>query len=109
MQIGLVPRDTSVAVGTTVVEISPETGTKQRQALVLTNTSTGGQSITIAWGKNAVAGQGVVLQPGEHHVEAVDASFSPQNLQITAVASAAGGTLAVHERLTHKRLDEMII
>lgn len=96
----LIPRDTSVTVGVTAVEVSPDLGSdKQRQALVFTNTSTGGQNITLAWGKIAVSGQGIVLLPGEHHVEAIDKGFTPLNMQITAIADLAGGTLAIHERL----------
>lgn len=96
----IVPRDTTVTVGTSSVEISPETGRKQRSAVILTNTSTGGQKIALAWGKDAVAGQGVVLLPGEHHVESWEKDgFLPLNMRIAACADAAGGTLAVHERL----------
>lgn len=102
VETDLVPRDVTVTVGTASVEMSPETGTKQRQVLVLTNTSTGGQSIAIAWAKDAVVGQGVVLQPGEHHVEAIDSAFRPLNSRITACASASGGILALHERLINK-------
>lgn len=95
----LVPRDESVSVGAASVEVSPETGNKQRQTLVLTNVSAGGQSISLAWNKDAVAGYGIVLQPGEHHVETLESGFEPLNHRITAVASGAGGVLAVHERL----------
>jgi len=96
----LIPRDTTVTVGASSVEVSPETGnTKQRSTLVFTNTSTGGQKITLAWGKQAIAGQGVVLLPGEHHVEAIDKGFIPLNMQINAITDGAGGALAIHERL----------
>jgi len=95
----LIPRDVSVTVGTTSAVLSEETGNKQRQALVLTNTSTGGQSISLAWGKEAVAGVGIVLLPGEHHVESIDKGFIPLNTSVNAISSAAGGTVALHERL----------
>lgn len=95
----IIPRDETVSVGTSSVELSPETGTKQRQVLVITNTSTGAQKIALAWGKDAVAGTGVVLLPGEHHVEAIDSAFIPLNTRISAEADGAGGTIAIHERL----------
>jgi hypothetical protein len=93
------PRDDTVSVGTSAVDLSPETGSKQRQVLIITNTSAGGQNISLSWNKDAVDGYGVVLYPGEHHVEAIDASFIPLNFRISAVASAAGGVIAIHERL----------
>jgi hypothetical protein len=96
----IIPRDVTVSVGTSAVELSPETGTKQRQALVITNTSTGGQNIALAWGKDAIAGAGIVLLPGEHHIEAIDSAFIPLNLRVSAESDLAGGTCAVHERLT---------
>ena len=95
----MIPRDTVVTVGASSVEVSPETGRKQRSVLVFTNNSTAGQKITLAWGKDAVSGQGVVLLPGEHHVESIDKGFLPLNLRIAAIADAANGTLAIHERL----------
>lgn len=95
----LLPREDSVSVGVTSVEVSPETGSKQRQAIVLTNTSAGGQVISLAWGRDAVAGKGITLLAGEHHVEAIDKGFIPLNARISAIADAAGGTLAIHERL----------
>lgn len=95
----IIPRDESVSVGTSSVELSPETGMKQRQALVITNTSTGGQKVALAWGKDAVALKGIVLLPGEHHVEAIDSAFTPLNSRIAAIADGAGGVIAIHERL----------
>lgn len=95
----LIPRDNTVTVGATSVELSPETGAKQRQALVITNTSTAGQIISLAWGKEAVAGEGIVLLSGEHHVEAIDSAFKPLNSRICAISDAVGGTVAIHERL----------
>jgi hypothetical protein len=95
----IIPRDETITVGTSSVELSPETGTKQRQALVITNTSTALQKVALAWGKDAVALKGVVLLPGEHHVEAIDSAFTPLNSRISAIADGAGATVAIHERL----------
>jgi hypothetical protein len=99
MALPVIPRDSSLTVGASSVEVSPETGSKQRSVLVFTNNSTAGQKITLAWGKEAVSGQGVVLLPGEHHVESIDKGFIPLNTRIMAIADGAGGALAIHERL----------
>ena len=96
----LIPREISLAVGTSVVEVSPEVGQSvKRRVLILKNTSTAGQIITISYGKDAVAGVGVVLNPGDGQAEAEDAGFKVTQGRITAVASAVSGTLAIHERL----------
>jgi hypothetical protein len=95
----IIIRESSVTIGTSVVEISPETGTRQRNTLVLTNTSTASQKISLAWNSEAVAGKGIVLLAGEHHVESIDTGFIPLNSRITGIADGAGGTLAIHERL----------
>jgi hypothetical protein len=101
----LFPREDTLAVGTSSVEVSPETGTKQRSVLVLTNTSIGGQIISLAWGRDAVAGRGVTLLPGEHHVESIDKGFIPLNIRIAAISDVAGGTLAIHERILNERAE----
>jgi hypothetical protein len=95
----LVPRDTSVTVGTSVIEVSAETGTAQRRVIVLTNVSTAGQIISLAVGKDAVANKGLVLYPTGAWSETIDPTFKPTNQRITAISSAAGGTLAIHERV----------
>jgi hypothetical protein len=95
----IIIRESTVSVGATSVEVSPETGTRQRNTIVLTNTSSLNQTISLAWLGDAVVGNGIVLLAGEHHVESIDSGFIPLNSRISAIASAAGGTLAVHERL----------
>jgi hypothetical protein len=95
----LTPRDDNLTVGATSVELSPETGSKQRQALVITNYSAGGQAISLAWGKDAVVNKGVILLSGEHHIEAIDSAFRPLNSRISVIASGAGALVAIHERL----------
>jgi hypothetical protein len=100
----IIVRDSTVTVGTTSVEVSPETGTRQRNTLVLTNTSPSLQVISLSWAREAVAGQGIVLLAGEHHVESIGEGFAPMNSRICAVASLAGGTLAIHERMQDEKV-----
>jgi hypothetical protein len=97
--IQLIPRDTVVSVGTSVVELAPEVGTHVREILTITNTSPGGQIITIAFGKNAQAGVGIVLYPAGSWSESIDSAYVPSQQRVTAIANAAGGTVAVHERV----------
>lgn len=94
-----IPRNDNVTVGGTVIEISPELTNATRELISLTNVSTGGQVINIAWGQNAEVGKGVQLGVGANWTESQDAVFKPSQLRISAIANAAGGVLAVHERL----------
>ena len=69
----------------------------QRAVLALTNTSLAGEIISIGILSQAKAGEGIVLQPLDRYVESIDAGYSPSNEQITAIASVATATLAIHE------------
>lgn len=93
-------RNASIAVGTTPVRVSPELLQGQRSVIVLTNTSTAGQVITIQTGEQAqTAGAGIILYAGGSWSESVDSAFQPSNLEYWAVASAAAGSLAIQERI----------
>lgn len=93
-------RNAAVAVGTTAVQLALKLETGQRKSLVITNTSTGGQIITIATGQSGVqALAGIVLYPGGSWSESLDSSFIPSNLEFWAIASAAAGSVAIQERI----------
>lgn len=93
-------RNDSVSVGTSAVVVSLEQSKpNQRNFILITNTSTSAQKITLAFGAIAEAGKGIVLSPGGFHAEASDGTFYPTNEQITAISDGAGGTLAVSERI----------
>lgn len=91
--------NTSVTVDTTFSQILGEISTGQRQSLVIVNTSTSGQKVTLAWGQEASTDNGIVLYPAGTHAESIDSAFIPLNTYITAVASAAGATLAIQQRV----------
>jgi len=98
-------RNASIAVGTTGVLVAPQLYEGQRTSLVLTNTSTGGQIITIQTGEQAqTAGAGIILYPGGSWSESIDSSFIPSNLEFWAIASAADGILAIQERVSTKQV-----
>jgi len=93
-----------MTVGTSSTVISTEQTYSKRILFSLINISTGGQTISVAFGEEAVAGQGIVLAPGGSYTESRDPSFNPTNEQINAVSSAAGGTLSTMERIETSRL-----
>ena len=98
----IIPRQTVISVGTSVVVVSNEidlNATSYRKAIILKNTSTGGQKISLGIGLDAVNGSGEVLDPGDYIIESASEGYFPTfgKFRITAIASAAGGTLAVME------------
>ena len=89
----------SIAVGAAaVVELSAEKCNTKRIELIITNTSTLNQVITLGVGQNAAAGVGIVLYAGSSYIAAIDARYRPTNDRITAIASAAAGSVAYFER-----------
>ena len=95
-------RNTTVSVGTTSVEVSPQLMQGQRKVLVLTNTSTSGQILSIYFSNadSAVSLRSIVLYPTGSWYEASDSGFQCTNLRCTAISDGASGTLAVHERVS---------
>ena len=91
-------KNISVTVGTTQLEVSPECY-QQRSAIVITNTSIGGQVISISIGEEAKAGQGISLSPGGVYQDSRDGAYMPSNRQVNAISNLAGGTIALHERV----------
>jgi hypothetical protein len=86
----------TVTVGATSIMISQK---KDRKVIYLRNTSAAAQVITIAFDNinPAVAGKGIVLSPGEYVLDSSSEGYKAWNGDISAISSAAGGTLAVME------------
>jgi len=99
MVTSTIPRQYTVAVGTSVVEIAPAIENKRIMELYLRNTSTGSQVISIGVGTEAVSGTGVVMQPGDVAAWSQSDSYSVPVLRYTAISSAVSGSLAVMYRL----------
>ena len=99
-------RNTSILVGTDNVVLSESKNIFQcyRSFFNFTNTSTGGQVISITSTDEAGAGSGVVIYPGGYYGESKSEGFYPTNERICAVSSLAGGTVAVSERVVQKPL-----
>lgn len=92
-------RNATLVVGTSPVVACRNISQGQKTVIVLTNVSTAAQVISLSFGGQAVAGSSVVLYVGSSWVESIESAFTPTNDMITAIASAANGTLAVHERI----------
>ena len=95
-------RNASQTIGTTALIVSPELLEGERNVIAITNTSTAGQIISISWGSTATALTGAVLYPAGSWSESIDTAFRPSQLAIWAVSSAAGGTIAIEERILSK-------
>lgn len=93
--------DRALTIGTSVQVVSENQviGRSERVRLVLTNVSTGGQTISISTSGEAVASQGLVLSPGGHVAWDKKSPISIIQSRVTAIADLAGGSLAIHEEV----------
>jgi len=83
-------------IGATSVKILDA---QKRKEFSLVNTSTGGQIISLTFGmKAAVALTGIVLSPGQTYIASDDSGFKCYEGPISAIASAAGATIAIFVR-----------
>lgn len=92
-------RNSAQTIGTTSLVVIPTLMKGQRTALTIINTSAAGQIISITWGGEAKALEGIVLYPGGSWSESRDVVFTPSTEQVWAISSVAGGTIAIHERI----------
>lgn len=99
----LQPRNKTVAPSNTVDTevLAPMLGQGyRRKALTIRNISTGGQTITVHYeDENGSTGAGYVLLPYDVISESDGEGYECFQGRITAIGSAAGGSLAVVERV----------
>lgn len=88
-------RNQQLAVGATSVLLSTA---RNRSELIITNSSTGGEIITIALGNEATANAGIVLTPYSVYYASASQGFNVWNGEIYAICSGAGGLVSVFER-----------
>lgn len=91
-------RNTTVTVGTTVTTLADA---RNRVSFYVKNISTTAQVITVWFDDKAVAvasGGGYVLNVNENAQDCDGAGYSCWRGAITAVSSAAGGTVTIAER-----------
>lgn len=91
----------SVTLGVTasVISVERDNNNGKRASIIITNTSTGGEVVSIAVDSPAVAGAGIVLSPGGVWSDSRDGGYWPTQKQITAIGSAATATIAIQERV----------
>ena len=94
-------RNTTLSVGTSAVIASEEQylDNATRSVILIINTSTGGQKISISVGDEATSGQGIVLSAGGFYQDSKDSGYLPTQKRISAISDLAGGTISIHERV----------
>lgn len=93
-------RNSNLTIGTTPVRVSELVDTKQKRILItLSNISTGGQTINLSIGNDAVSGVGLSLAVGGFYQEVRSEGFEATQDFISAISSVAGGTLSIQERM----------
>lgn len=100
MNFNVEGRNDAVTVGTTSIQVCESPGAASRRtSLVFTNVSTGTEVISLNIGPSAaVAGRGIVLNPGDTYYEFRDPAFNVWSGPVQAICSAATGSLAIYER-----------
>jgi len=100
-------RNEAQTINDTAVVVSTEKNNEniRRESIIIQNTSAGGQIITIAIDAEASAGAGIVLSSGGSWQDSRDGFYLPTQKLITAISSAAGGTIAIQERNVRTRKD----
>jgi hypothetical protein len=102
MEITSLDKSQTIGSTTAIVSEAQINNNAERIALVITNTSTGGQVISLASSGQAVAGSGLVLSPGGSMVWTKNSNWPIVQSRVQAISSAANGTIAVHEEVLQK-------
>lgn len=93
-------RNTAKTIGGTNVQISEFVDASHKRILItITNVSTSGQVINLAIGAEAKVGQGLNLAVGGYYQEVQSENFNVTQDFLSAISSAAGGIIAIQERL----------
>lgn len=87
-----------------VLSVEKDNANVKRESIILINTSTGGQKITIAIDAEASANAGIVLSPGGSWNDSRDGNYYPTQKLITAISDIAGGRISLQERATRSDL-----
>ena len=99
VQPSTIALDKAVVIGTSSIELLPETGNAIRALIMITNGTTTGQTVRLGIGKDADANSGIVIFPGGVYLESIDNNFTPTPHRITAIVDALTCTVYVHMRI----------
>ena len=88
----------TIDVTASVISVEKDNSNFKRKSIIIINTSTGGQKISLAIAETAVSGYGIVLSPGGSWQDSQESGYSPTQREITAISDIAGGTIAIQER-----------
>lgn len=101
----ILERNEDITIGTTALIISEGqlNNNAVREVITIQNNSSGGQTTRVSIGKQATTTTGTNLSPGGSITDSMDSGYLPSQSRITAIASAAGGTLTIYERIRIKR------
>lgn len=94
-------RNDLVTIGTTstIASFARQVDQMPRRAYTIRNTSTGGQVITVNLGlSQAVANNGIVLNPNESFSDSSETGYECFQGTITAISDLADGKLSIMER-----------
>lgn len=93
--------NTSVTIGATasIISVERDNNNGKRASISVINTSTGGETISLAVDSPAVVGAGIVLSPGGVWSDSRDGNYWPTQKNITAIGSGAGAKIALQERV----------
>lgn len=89
----------TIAATSSVISVERNNGNGARKSILLQNTSTGGEQISISVGSEAVTGQGIVLSVGGTWSDTADSGYMPTQQQITAINAAGTAKLSIQERV----------
>jgi len=96
-----ITNNTSMTIGASLEQVLPKVAFGKRIEYVLTNTSTGGQQISLALSEttSAADGKGIVLKVGQSHYASISDGYPMWQGPITGIASGGGATLAIFVRV----------
>ena len=97
--------NSTFSIGTTPITLSEQklNNYSERIRLIITNTSTASQVISIAVDGNPVANSGIVLNAGGSIAWSKDNGNLPiQQLRVNAIASAVSGSVAIYEEVLNR-------
>jgi len=93
-------RNEKQTIGTNAVVVSKTKEiNRPRKSIIITNTSTGGQVVTVAIDEEAKDKEGIVLYAGGLWSDTAEGGYTPTQALITAISNNPDATISIQERL----------